>query len=283
MSEELNLNDVTEDIEPQLDDDFEDSEAVEEEEEETKSGNPALSELYDVLPKSLHGMVEPVLNKWQAGIDQEFEKFGPYRKFADAGVRPDVIEASMDLARQVASNPKAVYDELAERYGWQQASAMVNQAIQDTEDVVDEADELDLFGDESSAELKAIKAELEGLKGYLATQEEAVQQEQMGAEIEESLGFLKREYGDFDDEAVVRRAMLLADDYPNAELSQLIGAAFEQYNEEVDKMRASVKRAPRVAGGNANKSPAVPPKQLSTREDRIAAIEDIVKRTLATS
>jgi hypothetical protein len=285
MSDELNLNDVTEDIEPQLDDEVEETEVEEEEEEEeAKSGNPALSELYDVLPKSLHGMVEPVLNKWQAGIDQEFEKFGPYRKFADAGVRPDVIEASMDLARQVASNPKAVYDELAERYGWQQASAMVNQAIQNTEDAVDEAGDLDLFGDdESNAELKAIKAELEGLKGYIATQQETAQQEQMGAEIEESLGFLKREYGDFDDEAVVRRAMLLADDYPDADLSQLIGAAFEQYNEEVDKMRASVKRAPRVAGGNANKSPAVPPKQLSSREDRIAAIEDIVKRTLATS
>ena len=286
MSEELNLNDVTEDIEPQIDDEVEETEVEEEEEEEeeAKGGNPALSELYDVLPKSLHGMVEPVLNKWQAGIDQEFEKFGPYRKFADAGVRPDVIEASMDLARQVSSNPKAVYDELAERYGWQQASAMVNQAIQDTEDAVDEADDLDLFGDEEgNAELKAIKAELEGLKGYIATQEETVQQEQMGAEIEESLGFLKREYGDFDDEAVVRRAMLLADDYPDAELGQLIGAAFEQYNEEIDKMRASVKRAPKVAGGNANKSPAVPPKQMNTREDRVAAIEEIVKRTLASS
>jgi hypothetical protein len=282
MSEE-NLNDVTEDIEPQIDDEHEEPEESEEE-EEAPSGNPALAELYDVLPKSLHGMVEPVLNKWQAGIDQEFEKFGPYRKFADAGVRPDVIEASMDLARQVASNPKAVYDELAERYGWQQASAMVNQAIQNTEDAVDEADDLDLFGDEDgNAELKAIKAELDGLKGYLATQEEAAQQEQMGAEIEESLTFLKKEYGDFDDEAVVRRAMLLADDYPDAELAQLLGAAFEQYSEEVEKMRSTVKRAPRVAGGNANKSPAAPPKEFKTREDRVAAIEEIVKRTLSAS
>lgn len=48
-------------------------------------------------------------------------------------------------------------------------------------------------------------------------------------------------------------------------------------------MRASVKRAPKVAGGNANKSPAVPPKQMNTREDRVAAIEEIVKRTLASS
>jgi hypothetical protein len=282
MSEE-NLNDVTEDIEPQLDDEYEEPEESEEEEEEAPSGNPALAELYDVLPKSLHGMVEPVLNKWQAGIDQEFEKFGPYRKFADAGVRPDVIEASMDLARQVASNPKAVYDELAERYGWQQASAMVNQAVQTTEDAIDEAEDLDLFGDDSSAEIKAMKAELDALRGHIESREEAAQQEQMGAEIEESLTFLKKEYGDFDDEAVVRRAMLLADDYPDAELAQLLGAAFEQYSEEVEKMRSTVKRAPRVAGGNANKSPATPPKEFKTREDRVAAIEEIVKRTLSTS
>lgn len=283
--DDLNLNDVTEDIEPQIDDEeIEEIESEESEpEEEAAAGNPAWNELYDVLPKSLHGMVEPVLSKWQAGIDQEFERFGPYRRFAESGVRPDVIEASLDLARQVASNPKAVYDELAERYGWQQASAMVNQAIQETEDAVDEAEELDLFGDESSAELKAIKAELDALKGHLASQEEAVQQEQMGAEIEESLNFLKREYGDFDDEAVVRRAMILADDYPDAELGQLIGAAFEQYTEEVEKMRATVKRAPKVAGGNANKVPATPARTLNTREDRVAAIEEIVKRTLSAS
>ena len=47
-------------------------------------------------------------------------------------------------------------------------------------------------------------------------------------------------------------------------------------------MRGQVKRAPRVAGGNANKVPAAPAKVLNTREDRIAAIEEIVKRTLNT-
>lgn len=283
-NDELTLDDVTEDIEPQIDDEEveETSEDEEVEETEDSSDNPAWDELYEVLPKSLHGMVKPVVEKWQSGVDSEFEKIAPYRKFAEAGVNPQVIEASMELARQVASNPKAVYDELAERYGWQQASAMVQKAVEDTEDALEDAEESDLFDndEEGSSELKALKAELDSLKSNLAEQEEYAYQAQLQDEIEASLASIKKEAGDVDEEAIVRRAMLLADDYPDAEIDQLINAAYEQYSGEVEKMRATVKKAPRVAGGNANKVPATPPKTLSTKEDRVSAIEEIVKRTL---
>jgi hypothetical protein len=283
-NDELTLDDVTEDIEPQIDDEEveETSEDEEVEETEDSSGNPAWDELYEVLPKSLHGMVKPVVEKWQSGVDSEFEKIAPYRKFAEAGVNPQVIEASMELARQVASNPKAVYDELAERYGWQQASAMVQKAVKDTEDALEDAEESDLFDndEEGSSELKALKAELDSLKSNLAEQEEYAYQAQLQDEIEASLANIKKEAGDVDEEAIVRRAMLLADDYPDAEIDQLINAAYEQYSGEVEKMRATVKKAPRVAGGNANKVPATPPKTLSTKEDRVSAIEEIVKRAL---
>lgn len=253
---------------------------VDQEEPEAK-GNPAWDELYSVLPKSLHGMVEPVISKWQSGVDSEFEKFSPYRKFAESGVNPEVIEASMELARQVAANPKAVYDELAERYGWAQANAMIQQAADNLEESEDY--EEDPFGDDpTSAELKAMKAELDALKGTLQSREEQEEQVQLGYEIESSIEALASEHGDFDQEAVVRRAMLLADDYPNASLEQLIYAGFEQYSEELDRMRGQLKRAPRIAGGNANKVPAAPARVLNSREDRIAAIEEIVKRTLNT-
>jgi hypothetical protein len=274
--DELTLDDVTEDIPPQIDD--EEVEEVEEDStDEPESRNPAWDELLDVLPKSLHGMVKPVLDKWQSGIDSEFEKIAPYRKFADADVNPQIIEASMDLARQVQSNPKAVYDELAQRYGWSAAQQMVEEAS----DNLEEAEEMDLFGDsESTSELKALKSELDALKSTITSQQEASEQEALSNQIEQSLQSLGKEAGDFDQEAVVRRAMLLADDYPDADIAQLIQAGYEQYSGEVEKMRSAIKKAPRVAGGSANKSPAAPVKTLNTREDRINAIEEIVKRTL---
>ena len=274
--DELTLDDVTEDIPPQIDD--EEVEEVEEDStDEPESRNPAWDELLDVLPKSLHGMVKPVLDKWQSGIDSEFEKIAPYRKFADADVNPQIIEASMDLARQVQSNPKAVYDELAQRYGWSAAQQMVEEAS----DNLEEAEEMDLFDDsESTSELKALKSELDALKSTITSQQQASEQEALSNQIEESLQSLGKEAGDFDQEAVVRRAMLLADDYPDADIAQLIQAGYEQYSGEVEKMRSSIKKAPRVAGGSANKSPAAPVKTLNTREDRINAIEEIVKRTL---
>lgn len=277
--DELNLNDVTEDIPPQVDDEEpEIEEETDDVEDSAESSNPAWDELYNVLPKSLHGMVKPVLDKWQSGIDSEFEKIAPYRKFADSAVNPQVIEASMELARQIASNPKAIYDELAQRYGWSAAQQMVEQAAES----LDEADEADMFedDDQSSKELKAMKAELDALKASMASQEEAKEQAALNSEIETSLASLAKDYGEFDTETVVRRAMMMVDDYPDASIAQLIQAGFEQYNGELDKMRASIKKAPRVAGGNANKSPAAPVKTMSSREDRVSAIEEIVKRTL---
>lgn len=245
-------------------------------EEEEAAGNPALAELYDVLPKSLHGLVEPVINKWQSGIDQQFEKIAPYRRYADAGVDPQVIEASLELAAEISANPKAVYDELASRYGFAAAQQIM-------EDAVDTAESFDpdFEEDESTAELRALKAEIEALKGD--REQEVAQREAyaMDNEIEETVAAIQAEFGDFDEEAVIRRAMLLADDYPNAELHQLIGAAHEQYMGELKAMQASVKRAPRVAGGAGNSIPAPPPQKLSTREERIAAIEEIAKRNLA--
>ncbi len=277
MSEEYEYEDDNLEVEDQ---EVDEPELEEESDSEAEAkGNPAWDELYNVLPKSLHGMVEPVISKWQAGVDSQFEKFSPYRKFAESGVSADVIEASMELARQVTSNPKAVYDELAERYGWKQATEMIQEAVEVAEEYEDSEDP---FGtDPSSAELKALKAELEALKGTMQSREEMEAQYQMEQEIETSIESIASEYGDFDQEAVVRRAMMLADEYPNASLEQLIFAGYEQYNEELERMRGQIKRAPRVAGGNANKVPATPPRVLNSREDRIAAIEEIVKRTLS--
>lgn len=252
-------------------------EADDEEEDAASNNNPSLNELYDILPKSLHGMIEPVVSKWQSGIDREFEKMSGYRALADAGVSPDIIEASLELAQQISSNPKAVYDELAQRYGWQQAQQMMQDATDVASAVEDDEEEFDL--DPTSAELKALKAEVSSLRSE--REEEAAQAEEARYEyeIETSLEYLREEHGDVDENMIIRRAMLLSEEYPDAELPQLIGAAFEQYQQEVDKIAQQVgRRAPRVAGGAGNGTPAPEVVKLGTRDERIAAIEQIAKQ-----
>jgi len=250
-------------------------------------GNPSLAELYEVLPKSLHGLIEPVVNKWQQGIDQEFESIAPYRRFMDAGIDPDIIGASLELAQQISTNPKAIYDELAERYGWKQAEEMMKQAVS-VSNVVKEAEEDDFLVDPDmeqdpvNAEVAALRAEMEALREERNAEIEAATEANFEYEIGTSMEVLAEEYGEFDQEAVLRRAMILADEYPEAEIPQLIGAAFEQYNGELDRMRAQVgatRRAPRVAGGSGNSGlPAPEPVVYKTKEDRIAAIEAIAKQ-----
>lgn len=286
-SEEFEYEETTEDFivdeetEIELPDDAEDA--------GVEGGNPSLAELYEVLPKSLHSLVEPVIEKWQQGIDQEFETIAPYRKFADAGIDPDIIGASLELAQQISTNPKAIYDELAERYGWRQAEQMMEAAVGVSKAVEDDDDD-SFFGDSDleespvNAELAALRAEMQELRAEREQELESAIEENYDYEITTSMEVLSEEYGDFDQEAVLRRAMILSEEYPDAEVPQLIGAAFEQYNNELDRMRAqvgAVKRAPRVAGGTGNSGlPAPEPVVYKTKEDRIAAIEAIAKQFL---
>jgi hypothetical protein len=286
-SEEFDYEETTEDFVIEEDSDIELPYDEEEEQEvEVEGGNPSLAELYEVLPKSLHGLVEPVIEKWQQGIDQEFESIAPYRRFVDAGIDPDIIGASLELAQQISTNPKAIYDELAERYGWRQAEQMMETAM-NVSQVVEE-EETSFFGDvdleESpvSAELAALREEIESLREERNYEIESAIEENYEYEIGTSMEVLAEEYGDFDQEAVLQRAMILSDQYPDAEIPQLIGAAFEQYNGELDRMRAQLgagRRVPRVAGGSGNSSlPAPEPVVYKTKEDRIAAIEAIAKQ-----
>lgn len=255
----------------------------EDETEEDVAGNPALQELYDVLPKSLHGMVQPIVDKWQSGIDQQFEKIAPYRKFADSGLDPNLIEASLELASEISSNPRAVYDELATRYGWKEAENMMATAMEVAKTATAPVEEDPYFSIEEeteapgSAELAALRAEIEALRSEREAEKTQASEAEYEYQIETSIEVLKEDFGDFDEEIVIRRAMLLAEEYPNAELPQLIGAAFEQYQEEVERIKASIPRAPRVAGGNGNGIPAPAPVKLETRDDRVAAIEAIIK------
>jgi hypothetical protein len=245
------------------------------------NNNPSLNELYDILPKSLHGMVEPVLSKWQSGVDREFEKMSGYRQLAEAGVSPDIIEASLELAQQISANPRAIYDELAERYGWQQAQQIMQEATAVANTAMEEENDpfaFDMGDDPTSAEIQALKAELDAMKNGMAQEAAAAQEAQYEYEIETSLDYLREQYGDFDENMIIRRAMLLSEDYPDAELPQLIGAAYEQYQGEVEQIRSQVKRAPRVSGGAGNSLPAPEQVKLNSRDERIAAIEQIAKQ-----
>lgn len=286
-SEEFEYEETTEDFIVEQDQEIE---LPYEEEGEVESKNPSLAELYEVLPKSLHSLVEPVIDKWQQGIDQEFESIAPYRKFVDAGIDPDIIGASLELAQQISTNPKAIYDELAERYGWRQAEQMMEAAVGVSKAVEEEDDNTSFFGDSEleqnpvNAEIAALRAEMESLRAERAEEINSAIEENYEYEISTSMEVLSEEYGDFDQEAVLRRAMILSEEYPDAEVPQLIGAAFEQYNTELDRMRAQVgatRRAPRVAGGTGNSGlPAPEPVVYKTKEDRIAAIEAIAKQYL---
>lgn len=81
--------------------------------------NPAWAELLGVLPTSLHQTVKPYLEKWETGVNNRFatvqSQYEPYKGFL--GTDPEQINASLQLAQMIASDPRAFYDRMTEHYG----------------------------------------------------------------------------------------------------------------------------------------------------------------------
>lgn len=82
-------------------------------------GNPAWAELLGVLPSSLHPTVKPYLDKWdktaQDRITRVQSEYTPYKEFLTTP--PEQLQASMQLAQMIATDPRAFYDRMTEYYG----------------------------------------------------------------------------------------------------------------------------------------------------------------------
>lgn len=92
--------DVGSDVEPQGD----------------NNGNPAWQEFLEVVPQELHTQVTPLLEKWDKGVQERFQKvhsqYEPYKPIIDAGIDSDTMQFALNLLNSIEENPRLVYDAL---------------------------------------------------------------------------------------------------------------------------------------------------------------------------
>ena len=176
-----------------------------EQQQETK-GHPAWDEILSTVPPEFHHLITPTLEKWDSGVQKKIQdlhsQIDPYREIIE-DIDPEVVDMALKLAEAVQADPRAVYQQLAEAYGFDSSE----QGVTEMENTME-----DLFNDGSeTAQLAAALAEqrsmLEQLQLERQAEVEAFAQAQEDAQLDELLDeyidALHEEYGDFNDDFVI--------------------------------------------------------------------------------
>lgn len=163
--------------------------------------NPAWGELLGVLPTEFHPQVKPFLDKWDKGVNERFSKvqsqYDPYKDII--GVDPQQIQASLQLAQMIATDPRSFYDRMTDHYGSEWGLA----AGQGQQDDAKNADDYSLDGLEVDGQdlsknplYQQLKEQQDTIASFLASQVEREQQAQYQAEVAEASKQIDTEFAE---------------------------------------------------------------------------------------
>ena len=150
------------------------TEAPQETEAPEAKPHPAHEKLLAELPEAWHSKVTPHLQDMDRNVQQQLEKYSPYKQFIDDGVDPDYLNKSVQLARAIAENPVEVHGNLTK--------ALMDQGLlrkdaeeQASEIMEENSDESSLYEedipDSVKKQMEAQRAELDAIKGQMSEQE----------------------------------------------------------------------------------------------------------------
>ena len=185
---------------------------VVEQQQPTNDGNPAWSEIYEVLPESLHTVVRPVLDKWEQGTQTKFnqyaeeaKRYDPYKDFVEKQISPEQIRNAMAVAQMIDADPRAFMSQLQAYLGetpapqQQQTQQQPQKQGEDGDFSFDEVP----FDIANDPRFKQIAEQQQVMANYLASQLEEQQKAQQDAELDRTLSSLKQTYGDYDENYVL--------------------------------------------------------------------------------
>jgi hypothetical protein len=163
--------------------------------------NPAWNDLLSKIPEDMHGDVTPILQDWDKGVQDRFQKvhseYEPYKLFKENNVGQEDIQTALGVLRAIQEDPETVYKSLAESYGFGGDSAKPEQGDPGTDANVNGL----------PPEVMAKMSELE--KGYNLMAEMLLSQKQKEDEaaqdesLKTEIAALKAKHGNFDEDYVL--------------------------------------------------------------------------------
>lgn len=148
------------------------TEAPEAVESESVKAHPAHEKLLSELPEAWHAKVTPHLQEWDRNVQNQLEKYTPYKQFVEEGVDPNFIVQSMQLARAIADDPVTVHGNLTNALMDQgllraEAQKAASEIMDETGEMFEDAE----LPDNIRKELSRRDAELDYIKEQLSAQD----------------------------------------------------------------------------------------------------------------
>lgn len=226
--------------------------------------NPAWGEALSAIPEQFHGVLTPHFEKWDKSAQQRIEQanqtvsqFEPYKPFVENGISAEDLEQGAQLMYQLNANPQAVYNALAEAYGFGPAANSEGEEIEGEE----EEEEAPNFQDPRYDQLQQ---GLDTVAQVILNQEQEKANARADAELDAEISALKEKHPNFDERYVLS---LVAN-----------GATFEEAATQYESLVSNILQqnprpfAPSVmgnsGGGTGLPSQAIDPVKLGDKERR---------------
>lgn len=155
------------------------------------------------VPEEHRAILEPYVKKWDAGVTRRFtelhSRIDPYRPILDQGIDPTDLTNAVQIYQLLDTNPNYLYQLLKSELEPQQG-----QQGQQGQGELGEEEEFQL-PPQYQQKLDQLTAVVEALAQNTISATQAQQQAAEDKQLEDYLGLLKQEKGDFDEEFVLSR------------------------------------------------------------------------------
>lgn len=184
--------------------------------ENVQPDNPAWSDFLSAIPQSMHDMVKPHLRKWDEGVNSRIQQvhdgYADFKPFKDAGVSRDVLEQAYGIYDAINTDPRRVYDILAETYGYnapvaaQQQNPLQGQqgnAQQQSQQGEGNAEYEIGQGGQFNPEIARLQQTVETMAQIMLAQNQAAENAKADASLDAELAAARAKHGDFDEQYVL--------------------------------------------------------------------------------
>lgn len=175
-------------------------------EQQGTGGNPAWQEFYNVVPQELHEQVTPLLEKWDKGVNERFEKvhsdYAGWKQFREAKIEPNQVQYALNIVNALEENPKVFYDSLAAYYKDDPRFGAPGQGLEEPKEGQEDTPEW-------KKEFDTLRKQNEVLSQSLINQQREQQKRDADAWLENTMGDLRKKHGAFDENYVLAMMMQL--------------------------------------------------------------------------
>lgn len=172
--------------------------------------NPAWEEFFNVIPEDyreeVQPLVEPVLQKWDQGVQKQFESYNPYKKFVEEKVDPQVIDYAMNLLDTLNDNDGAlqVFNQLG---SYLEQQGLIGQEEGEGKQEAPKEEEVnwDSLPQGLRQQIESLQSGFSNLAELQLSQRQAAQEAEEDAQLEAELSALRDRFGDYDDHWVLAK------------------------------------------------------------------------------